>query len=263
MLSAGAPVAGAQFFGLTQRQEIELGREAAAQIERQMPILHDATIEAYIDQLGQSLVEYSGRGNIEYRFKIVNTEDINAFALPGGFIYVHRGLIEAADNESELAGVLAHEISHVVERHSSDQIKRAQITGLGLSVLDVLVGGKGAKGDIANMAGQMVATGTFMKYSRDAEREADRVGAENLYDAGYDPKGMITFFEKLEALRESKPNAIENFFASHPSPDERVDNVSELVASFPPDENLIEDSQEFHDIQVRLMKKPVPNRRRR
>ena len=246
----------AQFFGLSERQEIELGRQAAAQVEQQQPILEDERVESYIDDLGQFLVEYSGRTNITYQFKVVDSADINAFALPGGFIYVNRGLIEEADNESELIGVMGHEIGHVVERHSVDQVKRAQLTGLGLGVLDMFIGGKGATGELANIAGQMVASGAFMKFSRDAEREADRVGARNVYDAGWDPRGMITFFQKLGALRDSRPNAIENFFSSHPNPDERAHNISELIASFPVDSTLREDGERFHEIQSLLESMP-------
>lgn len=248
----------AQLFGLSERQEIELGREAAAQIEQQQPILEDRRVTSYVDELGQRLVEHSGRSNIVYQFKVVDSSDINAFALPGGFIYVNRGLIEEADDESELIGVLGHEIGHVVERHSVDQVKRAQLTGLGLSVLDLFLGDRGTTGQIANIAGQMVASGAFMKFSRDAEREADRVGARNVYDAGWNPQGMITFFQKLDALRERRPNAIETFFATHPSPDERADNITALLASFPADETLRENSEKFHEIQNRLASLPPP-----
>lgn len=257
-LSTASGGSAAQLFGLSEQQEIELGREAAAQVERDQPMLDDERIEGYIDDLGQRLVEYSGRSNIAYQFKVVDSSDINAFALPGGFIYVNRGLIEEADNESELVGVLGHEIGHVVERHSVDQVKRAQLTGLGLGVLDMFLGGRGATAEIANIASQMVASGAFMKFSRDAEREADRVGARNVFDACWEPRGMITFFQKLAELREGRPNAIENFFATHPSPDERVNNITSLLASFPENADLHEDSERFHEIQSRLKDLPPP-----
>jgi predicted Zn-dependent protease len=256
ILLAASSDLSAQLFGLSERQEIELGREAAAQVERDQPILENEGVESYIDDLGQFLVEYSGRTNIAYQFKVVDSAEINAFALPGGFIYVNRGLIEEADNESELVGVMGHEIGHVVERHSVDQVKRAQLTGLGLGVLDLFIGGKGTTGELANIAGQMVASGAFMKYSRDAEREADRVGAQNVYDAGWDPRGMMTFFQKLAALGKRNPNAIESFFSSHPKPDERANNITALIASFPPDETLREDSERFHEIKSLLESMP-------
>jgi len=255
-LLAASDVSSAQLFGLSEQQEIELGREAAAQVEREQEMVRDERVEAYINDLGQLLVEYSGRRNLAYQFKVVNSGEINAFALPGGFIYVNRALIEAADNESELVGVMGHEIGHVVERHSVDQVKHAQLAGLGLGVLDMFLGGSGTTAQIANLAGQMVASGAFMKYSRDAEREADRVGAQNVYDAGWDPRGMITFFEKLAALGKSHPNAIESFFSTHPQPDERAHNLTALIASFPPDQTLQEDSERFHEIKELLQKLP-------
>jgi predicted Zn-dependent protease len=249
---ASSALARAQIFGMSEAQEIELGRQAAAEVERTQPLLDDTVVNAYIKGLGLHLVEYCGRPNIEYHFKVIDTPEVNAFALPGGFVYVNRGLIEKAGNESELAGVLAHEIGHVVGRHSVEQVKRAQLTGLGLGVLDMILGGRGTAASIANMASQMVASGAFMKYSRDAEREADRLGARNLYDAGFDPRGMVTFFQKLDAMRKREPNVIEAFFSTHPSPDERVKNVSDLIRSFPPKEGPFTDSGKLEQIQARL-----------
>lgn len=253
LLFSSLPIpARAQLFGLSEEQEIELGREAAAEVERTEPILKDAVVGAYVTGLGLHLVEYCGRRDIEYQFKVIDSPEVNAFALPGGFIYVNRGLIQKAENESELAGVLAHEIGHVVGRHSVDQVKRAQIAGLGLGVLDRILGGRGTAAGIANLASQMVAGGAFMKFSRDAEREADRLGARNLYEAGFDPRGMVTFFEKLDAMRKSDPNVIEAFFATHPSPDERARNVSDLIESFPSREGPFTDSGKLETIQERL-----------
>ncbi len=228
-LPALPTTAGAQLFGgVSQEQEIELGREAATLMEQDLRLLEDQTVGDYINGLGQALVARSGRSDLPYTFTVVDTGEINAFALPGGFIYVHRGLIEAADNESELAGVLGHEIGHVVARHGVDQMQRAQIANVGLSVLGSLLG-RGRTATIGNMAAELVAGGTFMKFSRDAEREADQLGARNVADAGHTPRGMITFFETLDALREHDPNAVERFFASHPSPTERIGNLTGLV----------------------------------
>jgi predicted Zn-dependent protease len=237
---------------MTEAQEIELGRQAAAEVENEQPLIEDAVVNAYVKGLGLHLVEYCGRTDIEYHFKVIESPEVNAFALPGGFIYVNKGLIQKAENESELAGVLAHEIGHVVARHSVDQVKRAQMTGLGLGVLDMILGGRSTAANLANIASQMVASGAFMKYSRDAEREADRLGARNLYDAGFDPQGMVTFFQKLDAMREREPNVIEAFFATHPSPDERVENLSGLIESFPPKEGTFADSGKLEQIQARL-----------
>lgn len=245
---------GAQLFGMSEQQEIELGRQAAAEVERTMPLLEDDVVSAYIKGLGLYLVEYCGRPNIDYSFKVIDSPEVNAFALPGGFIYVNRGLIEKAGNESELAGVLAHEISHVVGRHSVEQVKRAQITGLGLGILDMVLRNRGTGANVANMASQMVASGAFMHFSREAEREADRLGAQNLYDAGFDPRGMVTFFQKLDAMRGSEGNVIDDFFATHPSPDERVGNVSDLIETFPPKEGPYTQSGKLEQVRARLAK---------
>jgi predicted Zn-dependent protease len=257
---SSAPVE-AQWFGLSEGQEIKLGQRMSMEIDRTYPILRDIEVQAYIDRLGQSLVDHCKRKKIEYRFKVINTDDVNAFALPGGFIYINRGLIETVDNESELAGVIAHEIGHVVGRHHSDQVQRASLTGLGLGVLDALLGGRGGAAQLANLASQMVASGAFMKYGRDAEREADRLGARNVYDAGYDPEGMVTFFERLDALREGRPNVIEKFFATHPSPNERAENVSDLIRSFPAKEVVAGEDDDLIRIQRRLTHIPAAKSR--
>ena len=245
------------FGGVSQAQEIELGREAAMVVERDLQLLEDQAVGDYLDRLGQTLVSRSGRPDLTYTFTVVDALEINAFALPGGFIYVHRGLIEAADNESELAGVLGHEIGHVVARHGVDQMQRAQITNLGLSVLGSVLG-RGRAATIGNMAAELVAGGTFMKFSRDAEREADQLGARNVADAGHTPRGMITFFETLDALRERDPNAVERFFASHPSPAERIGNLTGLVGTLSADAALGTDTPAFQQVRSRLWSLPRP-----
>lgn len=253
------PPAAAQLFGgFSDEQEIELGREAAAMMEEDLQLLEDEEVSAYVTRLGNALASRSGRADLAYTFRVVDTAEINAFALPGGFIYVHRGLIEAAENESELAGVLGHEIGHVVARHGVDQMRRAQIANLGLGVLGSLLGG-GRAAEVGGMAADLVASGTFMKFSRDAEREADQLGVRNLADGGHAPRGMITFFEKLGALRESDPNAVDRFFASHPSPSERIENLGGLVTELSATDGLRADSRAFRQIHARLETLPRPD----
>jgi predicted Zn-dependent protease len=261
VFSISSTPAEAQFFGLSKGQEIKLGKQMAKEVERTYPILRDLEVQAYIDALGQDLVRQCKRKEIEYRFKVINTEDVNAFALPGGYIYINRGLIETVDNESELAGVIAHEIGHVVGRHHSDQVQRTSLTGLGLGVLDAFLGSRGGAAQLANLASQMVASGAFMKFSRDAEREADRLGARNVYDTGYDPEGMVTFFERLDAMRGSRPNAIGKFFATHPSPNERAENISDLIRAFPAKDVTAENNDGLIRIQRRLTRIPVAKSR--
>ena len=223
--------ADAQLLGpLSEAEEVEVGRTAAAEIEKGLQLLADDVVTSYVSDLGQSLAARSQRSALTYQFKVVDSAEINAFALPGGFIYVNRGLIEAAENEDELAGVLGHEIAHVVARHGAEQVQRAAYANLGLSVLGAILGdGTGAR--IGQVAVEMATAGTFMRFTRDAEREADRLGVENVAAAGHDPRGMITFFEKLDALRDGQANAVERFFASHPQPEERITNIQDLLSS--------------------------------
>ena len=248
-------VAAQLFGGVSQEQEIELGREAATMIEQDLRLLEDQAVRTYIDGLGQALVARSGRSDLPYTFTVVDTGEINAFALPGGFIYLHRGLIEAAANESELAGVLGHEIGHVVARHGVDQMQRAQIANVGLGLLGALLG-RGRAATVGNIAADLVASGTFMKFSRDAEREADQLGARNVAGAGHAPRGMITFFETLDALRERDPNAVDRFFASHPSPTERIGNLTGLVGTLSADADLRTDTEAFQQVRSRLLSLP-------
>ena len=251
VLLLGIPAgAEAQLVGaISDEQEIEVGREAAAVIEEDLTLLKDKVVVDYVNRLGQSLVVRSARPDITYTFKIVDTPDINAFALPGGFIYVNRGLIEAADNESELAGVMAHEIGHVVGRHGVDQMQRVQVVGVGLGVLEAILG-DGRVAGVGNVAAELVASGTFLKFSRDAEREADRLGVVNVMAAGHAPGGMVTFFEKLDALREGDPGAVERFFASHPSPRERIENLSGVLDKVR--KRFQTNSPEFRRVRARL-----------
>jgi predicted Zn-dependent protease len=263
-LAIGSAPASAQFFSISEEQEIELGREAARKVESDSPILRNEDIASCVNRVGQALVSYSHRSNIKYSFKVVNSSEINAFALPGGFIYVNRGLLEAAQNEGEVAGVLGHEISHVVARHSADQMKKAGLANLVLGGLGAVLGGQGGTvAGITKLGAELGANAAFMKFSRDDEREADKLGAQNLYDAGYNPQGMVSFFEKLEQLRKTEPGKLETFFSTHPNPAERVSNVSHEIQSFPRKQNLKVDDPRFLDMKHRLSqlpKAPTPKR---
>jgi Zn-dependent protease with chaperone function len=251
LVLSSLPVQAQGVFRLNEKQEIEVGKRAAIEVEMDQPIIEDQEVTRYLDRLGQRLARESGRSHLRYRFRLINSDEINAFALPGGFIFVHRGLIEAADNESELAGVLGHEIGHIVARHSAAQIRKQQLVNLGISATGPLFG-RGLKAIAARRAGQTALAGLFMKHSREAEREADRLGAKNLYDAGYEPRAMVKFFEKLAALRENKPNLLQQFFATHPAADERAENIADLLEAFPLKKDLRADSPEFQHVKQRL-----------
>ncbi len=240
-------------FTLSEEQEVLLGQQIAMQVEAKTPMLNDILVERYIANLGQHLARYSERSGLGYRFRVTNLNDINAFALPGGFVYVNRALIAAADNESELASVLAHEISHVVARHSVEQFEKAQKYNLGLGLLGAILGDRrGALLDLTRYGAQVTANGFLMKYSRKAETEADTLGVRNLYAAGYNLTGMVSFFEKLQSLRQRQPNVLESFFSSHPNLNERIGNISNLISGFPPRSNLINDTEEFQQIHAYL-----------
>lgn len=244
-------------FTLTDKDEIELGRHAAGEIEKDIRLIEDPAIVKYVGDLGQSLVQKSSRAGIAYNFKVVDSTEVNAFALPGGFIYVNRGLIEAAENQNELAGVLGHEIGHVVARHGADQAARAGLVQTGLGVLGNLLG-RGTGSTVGQTAAKMAASGVFMKFSREAEREADRLGARMLNDARLQPQGMVSFFDKLAVLQKNQPNAVQKFFSSHPSPTERSQNLSDLIAGLPSASELPADSPEFQDVKRRLAALPRP-----
>ncbi len=232
---------------VSTEQEIQMGAEFAAEVEREMVMYDDPVVGAYIDSLGQILAAHSDRPDIEYHFKVVDTDEVNAFALPGGYLYVNRGLITAAESEAELAGVIGHEVGHVVGRHSAKQLTRQ----LGLAALAQIALGEDP-GMVKSLVANIAATGAMMKYSRDAEREADRYGADETYRSGIDPGGMVTFFEKLKAMHDREPTATEKFFSTHPPTSERIQSTKEYIASLPEKDPLQADSARFHAIQERI-----------
>ena len=244
-------------FTLSEKDELELGRHAAGEIEKDIRLVEVPFIVKYVDRLGQSLVEKSTRKGVAYTFKVIDSPEINAFALPGGYIYVNRGLIEAAETEDELAGVLAHEIGHVVARHGASQAARAGLVQTGLGALGGILG-RGTSSNISQMAAQMVATGVFMKFSRQAEREADRLGARIVYDASLRPQAMVSFLDKLAGLQKSQSNAVQKFFSSHPSPTERSNNVSALIGSYPAKSAPVGDAATFPEVKRQLAALPRP-----
>jgi Zn-dependent protease with chaperone function len=249
-------------FGFTDEQEIELGRRASLEIEQKLTLLNDQHVVTYIEDLGRKLVAVSGRPNIPYTFKVVDGEEVNAFALPGGYVYVFRGLIQAADYESELVGVIAHELGHVVARHGIEQLKRAQIIGLGATVFGQILGGGQESGQgpsMAEMAVGLVGTGAYLSYSREAEAEADKLGIRILYDAGYDPSSFVTFLEKLEARQGRDPTGIGAFFSTHPSPVQRRANVGGLIAQLPSRPDALQDTRRFQLIKQLLAGLPPPS----
>lgn len=217
----------------TLDQEVQVGRQSVAEIEKQLKLLPpDHPMSKFINQLGQTLAAKAPGFRFPYTFRVVQEKSINAFALPGGPVYVHTGLIEAA-SESQLAAVMGHEIAHVVMRHSTRQASRAMKAQLPLAILGGVLGAGvgGWAGALGQMGISMTAGTVMMKYSRDAETESDMVGAQIMYDAGYNPEAAVSFFKKLEEQSGGKNGP--QFLASHPNPGNRAQNISRILSRFP------------------------------
>ena len=209
-------------------QDIEIGRQSAVEAERQLPVLGRSAAEQYVDAVGRRLAAVAPGPKFPYTFKVVNAADINAFALPGGPIYLTRGLIESVPSEPELAGVIAHEIAHVALRHGTNNASKAYLAQAGIGILGgVLGGGGGATGQIIQAVGGLGLNALFLKFSRSAETQADIVGTQMMARAGYDPQRMASMFAMLRQKQGREPSKLANFFASHPSPANREARVTQ------------------------------------
>lgn len=210
------------------KQDIEVGQQVSQDAERQLPMLDNARVDNYVNTLGRRLAEKAPGEKYPYSFKVVNDKAINAFALPGGPIYINRGVIEAADNESQLAGVIAHEIAHVALRHGTNQASKASAAQVPLAILGGLIGSDSTAKALAQLGANFAVNSVLLKYSRTAESQADIIGTQILYDAGYDPRAMGQFFQKIEA-QQQRSGQVE-FFSNHPSPDNRIERVDQEIA---------------------------------
>jgi len=232
-------------------QDVEVGQQSAAEAEQQLPILNDSQINAYINRIGQKLALNAGGPQFQYRFRVVNASDINAFALPGGFIYVNRGVIDNARNEGEVAGVLAHEISHVALRHGTHQASKAYLAQAGISILGGILGGKVGQGtgQIINAVGGFGLNALFLKYSRDIETQADVRGSQILTASGYSPVDMINFFKTLERVDPSKKT---NFLSNHPAPPDRIARIEKEAQLLHVTQTPTQNVAELRSVQSRL-----------
>jgi predicted Zn-dependent protease len=230
-------------------KQIEMGRGYAQQVESTTKLVTDPEITEYINRIGQNLVRNSD-AQVPFTIKVVDTDDINAFALPGGFFYVDSGLILAADNEAELAGVMAHEIAHVAACHLARENTRGQLMQLASIPLIFVGGGIGyAAQSLASMAIPM----GFLKFARSFETEADFLGVEYLYRAGYDPQALTSFFEKIKAMEKHKPGTLAKTFETHPqTPDRIAKTQQEINTLLPPEPMYKLDTSEFQDVKTRL-----------
>jgi predicted Zn-dependent protease len=240
----------AKMSGSTEK-EVRLGRELAAEVDRQAKFIDDPVITEYVNRVGQNIVLHSD-ARIPFTIKVIDSDEVNAFALPGGFFYVNKGLLLVADNEAEVAGVMAHEIGHVAARHALENQTKGTILEYLAMGTSIFLGG--IPGMIYQNTAGLGLLGIFMKFSRSAEEEADKLGVQYMYAAGYDPGAMATMFEKLEAKNKKKPGLIARAFASHPAPPDRRASAIALAARFPEHEEYVISTSEFQRVKARLLR---------
>ena len=243
---------------VTPEQERTFGASEAAQIDSEMPLIRDSVITQYVTQLGESMAKRTSRADLDWHFSVVNSPEVNAFALPGGFIYVNRGAIEQADRMDELAGIMGHEIGHVVKRHSVNQIQQTEKRAVGVLLLCTLTHAcRTIGGRLAIRVGEDARSA---HYSQHDEAQADSEGVVNTSRVGIDPEGLPSFFQKLLDQRKQQPAALESFFSTHPTDQSRVAATRKQIESLPDASrrNLLRDAPEFHAIQARVKSLPPP-----
>lgn len=241
---------------MSQQQEVNLGASTAEQVSAQLPLIRDAAVVNYINTLGNQLAKVTDVRNLAWHFTVVDSKEVNAFALPGGWVYVNRGLIERATDMSELAGVIGHEIGHVTLRHSVEQMQQAQGADVGLTLMCTLtkVCESGASQAAINLGGSAL----FAKFSRTDEAEADAEGVATTVKAGISPYGIPAMFRILLAERQTNPNAVDAFFASHPLEESRISATEAQIAKYPASQlqALTKDTQAFQTFRRRLLALP-------
>jgi beta-barrel assembly-enhancing protease len=241
----GSAGGGGDFNLISIQEEWQLGQQLSAEIARQVRINNDPALNAYVRNMGQRIVAQTNMANLPWNFYVVDDPSINAFAVPGGHVYVHTGLIANADNAAELAGVMGHEISHVLARHSTEQISRQY----GLQILAGLVLGQNPN-QLAQIVASIVGTGALARFSREAEREADELGIRAMHAAGYNPAGMASMFEELLEQRQGSPGRVEQFFSTHPLTEDRIrdsrNRAQQLGTA-----NTVTDEPAFQDVRRR------------
>src|ERR1700694_4526608 len=239
---------GVNFYSL--EKEIALGKGLAQEVERQAKIINDPVIAEYVNRVGQNLVRNSD-AKVPFTIKVIDSEEVNAFALPGGFFFVNSGLILKADNEAELAGVMAHEIAHVAARHGTRQATRGEIANLA-SIPLIFMGGWA--GDGIRQADSILIPVGFLRFSRAFESEADLFGLEYMYKTGYDPTAFVDFFEKIETLEKRKPGTMAKVFSTHPMTDDRIQSAQNNIQNYlkaKPEYAVT--TSEFNDVKHRWM----------
>lgn len=239
------------WLGGSMEKEVQFGRQLAAEAEKELKLVDDPLITEYANRVGQNVVNHSD-AKVPFTIKVIDDDSVNAFALPGGFFYVNKGLILAADNESELAGVMAHEIAHVAARHAMENQGKAQLINYGM--LAGIIFGGGILSQVLYNGGGLLQGLAMLKFTRGAEEEADRLGVQYMYAAGYDPNGMATMFEKLAAKNKKKPGTIQKLFSTHPQAPDRRDATISLVSRFPEREEYVVSTSEFQKVKKYLLR---------
>jgi predicted Zn-dependent protease len=239
-------------------EDVQVGQKASSEVNSQLPLIRDPQVVRYVNELGRRLATVAPNkpSGMKYAwtFNVVNSSDINAFALPGGFIYVNRGAIEAAQDEAQIAGVIAHEEGHVVMRHGTHQASEIMLAQAPLSILAGLLGQSSSLGsDLAQLGISFGVSSILLRNSRSAESQADEVGTYILYRAGYDPYGMAQFFQ---IIQQKYPQRTIQFFSDHPNPGNRIRNVDEEIPKLGPKKNWKTDSPEFEAVKQRLQHMP-------
>lgn len=245
---------------VSQQQEVEMGREYAAEINRQLPIVSDPEVNRYMNLLGNQIARLTPRADLDWRFYVVDSREVNAFAVPGGFIYVNRGLIERTTNMSELAGVLGHEIGHVVERHSIQQMQKAQGANIGVTLACVLT--NVCASDVAQIGINIAGGAVFARFSRQDELEADRIAVSYVTRAGINPAGIVSMFEKLIQERKTRPGGVEAWFATHPLEEDRIAAVQATINQIPAAtrNSLTRNTSNYSSFVARMRALPAPRR---
>lgn len=231
-------------------REIQIGQQVASEFEQTAKLIDDPVISDYVNRVGQDIVKHSD-AKVPFHIKVVDTDEVNAFAFPGGFFYVNKGLILAADNESELAGVMAHEISHVAARHATSRMTKGQILQL-VAIPALFVGGYWAQMAIQNGLGLGINL-ELLGVTRDSEKEADQLGIQYLWNTGYDPNAFVSFFEKLQAQEKTKPGKLAGFFRTHPYTVDRIAASMDEERYLPEKDNYVVNTSEFDRVKARLL----------
>ncbi len=239
--------------------EIKMGRQYAAEIEKSTRFITDPVVNEYVNRVGQNIVRNSD-AKVPFTIKVIDSDEINAMALPGGFFYVNSGLILAADDEAEMAGVMAHEIAHVAAHHAARELTRANYAQIG-SIPLIMMTGYTMTGYGIYEATQLAIPIAFLQFSRDFEAQADFLGVQYMYRAGYDPEAFVAMFEKIENLEKQKPGALSRAFSSHPQTPDRIQHTQEEIARYlPPRPEYMVTTSEFEDVKARLAR--IENKRK-